>query len=760
MCVGSPAASNPSVEHLEPSKARSIRIFFFRDGASAHIIDLMNLLESLNPDQRRAVTHSEGPLLILAGAGSGKTRVLTHRIAYLIAQRSVDPHKILAITFTNKAADEMKERLESLIGPIARGMWVSTFHSACVRILRREIERLGYTRNFTIYDEADRNRLILACLADLDIDSKRFPPSKFAALISDAKNRLTDPESYSDGARNPFGRTVAEVYRLYQERLYRNNALDFDDLIMVTVNLLSAFPSVLESYRERFEHVLVDEYQDTNQAQYQLVKLLAAKSRNVCVVGDDDQSIYGFRGADIRNILNFERDYPDATVIKLEQNYRSTKRILEVANAVVARNQGRKPKALWTSNDEGEMVVRFEAENEHEEAAFVATEIEELVEKGWKYADVAVFYRTNAQSRVLEEAFLRYGVPYRVVGGLRFYERQEIKDVLAYLRAIVNPSDSLSVKRIVNVPKRGLGKAAVAWIDAFSSREGIDFAEAIGRAEDIPQLMPAARKAALSFAAMLLELRELSKDVGLEGTLKALLDRTGYLDMLEEEGTIEAESRAENVKELISVVQEFERDGKKALDEFLAEVSLVSDIDELAESEDAVTLMTVHNAKGLEFPIVFIAGMEEGVFPHVRSLADVGELEEERRLCYVGITRARRKLYLTNASSRNLWGGTSWNAPSRFLREIPAELMVSKERCGSSAEPPHQASETKVEVKVDVSYRVGDRVRHSVFGVGVVAGLGGRDTITVRFDGGEKLLHIGYAPLEKISNGANPSRPA
>ena len=558
--------------------------------------------------------------MILAGAGSGKTRVLTYRIAYLIGQQSVDPFEILAITFTNKAADEMKERIETLIGPVARRMWISTFHSACVRILRCEIERLGYTGNFTIYDEADRNRLVSACLVDLDIDSKRFPPSKFAALISNAKNQLVDPESYAESARTPFNRTVAEVYRLYQERLYQNNALDFDDLIMVTVSILSAFPSVLEAYQQRFKHILVDEYQDTNQAQYKLVKMLAAKSGNVCVVGDDDQSIYGFRGADIRNILNFERDYPDATIVKLEQNYRSTKTILEVANSVVARNQGRKPKALWTTNDDGEMVVRFEADNEQVEAAFVATEIEELVEEGWKYGDVAVFYRTNAQSRVLEEAFLRCGVPYRVIGGLRFYERQEIKDILAYLRAIVNPSDSLSIKRVLNVPKRGLGKAAVAWIDAFSSREGIDLAQAIARADEIPQLTPAARKAALSFAGMLTELRELSRDAGLEGTLRALIDRTGYLDMLEAEGTVEAESRAENVKELISVVQEFERDDKKSLEEFLAEVSLVSDIDELADNEDAVTLMTVHNAKGLEFPIVFIVGMEEGVFPHVRAI--------------------------------------------------------------------------------------------------------------------------------------------
>lgn len=697
--------------------------------------------------------------MILAGAGSGKTRVLTYRIAYLIGQQSVDPFEILAITFTNKAADEMKERIETLIGPVARRMWISTFHSACVRILRCEIERLGYTGNFTIYDEADRNRLVSACLVDLDIDSKRFPPSKFAALISNAKNQLVDPESYAESARTPFNRTVAEVYRLYQERLYQNNALDFDDLIMVTVSILSAFPSVLEAYQQRFKHILVDEYQDTNQAQYKLVKMLAAKSGNVCVVGDDDQSIYGFRGADIRNILNFERDYPNATIVKLEQNYRSTKTILEVANSVVARNQGRKPKALWTTNDDGEMVVRFEADNEQVEAAFVATEIEELVEEGWKYGDVAVFYRTNAQSRVLEEAFLRCGVPYRVIGGLRFYERQEIKDILAYLRAIVNPSDSLSIKRVLNVPKRGLGKAAVAWIDAFSSREGIDLAQAIARADEIPQLTPAARKAALSFAGMLTELRELSRDAGLEGTLRALIDRTGYLDMLEAEGTVEAESRAENVKELISVVQEFERDDKKSLEEFLAEVSLVSDIDELADNEDAVTLMTVHNAKGLEFPIVFIVGMEEGVFPHVRSITDADELEEERRLCYVGITRAQRKLYLTNASSRNLWGGTSWNAPSRFLKEIPEELMVMMKSCVSPASAAPLDLKSKDEVKVDNNYKVGDLVKHSVFGEGLVVGLAGKDAITVRFGVGEKTLHVNYAPLQKLSGGAGLSRP-
>lgn len=699
------------------------------------------MLDDLNPVQREAVTHIDGPLLILAGAGSGKTRILTRRIAYLIAERKVDPFEILAITFTNKAANEMKTRVEALIGGFySRRMWVSTFHSSCVRILRSEIEKLGYTKSFTIYDEDDRKRLLSNCISELDMDSKRFPAAKIGSVISNAKNQLIDAETFKESVRTYYDQTVAEVYRLYQERLLLNNALDFDDLIMVTVNLLELFPSVLRAYRDRFKYVLVDEYQDTNQAQYRLIELLAGEHRNLCVVGDDSQSIYKFRGADIRNILGFEESYPDAKVIKLEQNYRSTKTILEAANHIVAHNKSRKPKRLWTDNGAGDPIVRFEGETEHDEATFVVTEIESLVKDGFDYDRMAVFYRTNAQSRVFEDVLLRYGVPYRIVGGFRFYERSEIKDMLAYLRAIVNPADSVSIKRIINVPKRGLGKAALAWIDAFAAKEGVDFGTALSRVEEIAQLTPQALKGVRAYVSLMDEMRDRAQSEGLEDLMRALVERTGYVAALEAERTIEAESRAENVKELISVMQEAEREGAKTLDEFLAEVSLVSDVDELTEEERAVTLMTLHNAKGLEFPVVFMAGMEDGIFPHMRSMTDASELEEERRLCYVGVTRARERLYMTNAQSRNMWGSTSWNMPSRFLREIPEELTVR----------PARRINSKAKVNVNNDYSVGDTVRHATFGEGLVVGSNGADQLTVRFPVGEKTLLISFAPLEKV----------
>ncbi|MHB8841962.1 MAG: DNA helicase PcrA [Candidatus Aquicultor sp.] len=699
------------------------------------------MLDKLNPVQQTAVTHEDGPVLILAGAGSGKTRVLTYRIAYLIKEKGVNPLDMLAITFTNKAAKEMKERIAALVGGVSRVMWISTFHSTCARILRQEAERLGYSKNFVIYDSNDSGRLITYCMRDLNIDNKRYPSNKVAAVISSAKNELMDAETYGMRAQTYAERVVADVYKLYQERLYKSNAFDFDDLIMVTVNLFQLFPSVLEAYREKFKYILVDEYQDTNLAQYELVRTLAGKYRNLCVVGDEDQSIYKFRGADIRNILEFERDYPDCRVIKLEQNYRSTKTILNAANFVMQNNRSRKPKALWTENGEGDLIIRYQGENEHEEATFVAGEIEQMVKKGRQYKEFSVFYRTNAQSRVLEEIFLRYGVPYRIIGGLRFYERAEIKDILAYLRVLSNSQDTVSLKRIINVPRRGLGDTTIQKVDAYSLKHSISFAQALNNVDDINQLSTAAVKNIKKFLFLLDELQGIKEKETLENLTKALLDTTGYLAMYEAEGTMEAEGRAENVREFIGVIKEFEESRVSCtLDEFLEEIALITDIDSYDDDNNAVTLMTVHNAKGLEFDIVFIVGMEDGIFPHIRSMTDTSELEEERRLFYVGITRAMQKLYLCNAWSRNLWGGVNYNSPSRFLQEIPAELLENAEQVDVKAKPP---SEIGV-------FNIGDNVFHKKFGEGRITAVKGADQVTVIFAiEGEKTLLLNYAPLEK-----------
>ncbi|MEW5706392.1 MAG: DNA helicase PcrA [Actinomycetota bacterium] len=699
------------------------------------------MLDSLNPVQREAVMHAEGPLLIIAGAGSGKTRILAYRIAYLIKERGVDPLNILAITFTNKAANEMKERVASLVGRISRAMWVSTFHSTCARILRQEIERLGYRRNFTIYDDNDSLRLVTYCMRDLNIDNKRYAPNKLAAAISNAKNELIDAETFAMRATTHLETVIAGVYKLYQERLYLSSALDFDDLIMLTVNIFQLFPSVLETYQDKFKHVLIDEYQDTNLAQYELVKLLVGKHRNLCVVGDDAQSIYRFRGADIRNILEFERDYPECRIIKLEQNYRSTKTILKAANHVIQNNRYRKPKVLWTEKDEGEPIIRYQGENEHEEATFVASEIEKQVKDGCKYRDFAVFYRTNAQSRVLEEIFLRYGVPYKIIGGFKFYDRAEIKDILAYLRVLSNPRDSISLKRIINVPKRGLGDTTIAKIDAYALKNNISFYDALERVDEINALSTAARNNVRKFMAIIEELQAIKEKETLQNLVKALLDMTGYLAMYEREDTVEAGTKAENVKEFVGVVKEFEMVSQSCtLDEFLEEISLITDIDSYNDEQNSVTLMTVHNAKGLEFTSVFIVGLEDGVFPHIRSMTDIAELEEERRLFYVGITRAMERLYLCNARSRNLWGGVSYNSPSRFLREIPSELMVNAEQVDTKAKPPSKIS----------SFSVGDSVYHKKFGEGRVVDIKGPEQVTVFFLGeGEKTLLLSYAPLEK-----------
>jgi DNA helicase-2/ATP-dependent DNA helicase PcrA len=721
------------------------------------------LFDELNPSQREAVAATEGPLLVVAGAGSGKTRVLTYRIAYLIRELGVSPYSILAITFTNKAANEMKERVGLLVGAVSRGMWVSTFHSACVRILRQHASMLGYRNAFSIYDDIDARRLVQYCVRDLDLDPKRFPPKGIRAAISNAKNELIDFESFAQQGSGPYHEKVADVYRLYQQRLLEASAMDFDDLLMVTVELLGAFPRVLDEYQDRFRYVLVDEYQDTNHAQYRLVQLLAAKHRNLCVVGDSDQSIYAFRGADVRNILEFERDYQDARVVVLDRNYRSTQTILDAANAVIANNRGRTPKHLWTDLGTGDPVTVYRAEDEHDEAAFIAERLGALEDVGKRLSDAAVFYRTHAQSRVLEEIFVRYAIPYQVIGGPKFYDRREVKDVLAYLRALVNPADEVAMKRIVNVPKRGIGATSIGHVDRFVEANDITFYEALERAGENTRLAARAAKQIAEFVALLGVLRAAAAS-GPRAALQSVLDDTGYLAEFEADGGLEALSRAENLKELLSVAAEFEENGPMAdlgdekwdelsgsrrLELFLEATSLVSDVDGMEES-GAVTLMTLHNAKGLEFPVIFIAGMEEGVFPHMRSLGDPDQLEEERRLAYVGITRAQEHLYLTHATTRNLFGATNYNSPSRFLGEIPDGLL--KEADKRKRVPEREAIKPRPTLDGS-SVAVGDKVRHQHWGVGVVVdliGSGDRAEATVSFEGqGEKRLLLAWAPLER-----------
>ncbi|MEN8234228.1 MAG: DNA helicase PcrA [Actinomycetota bacterium] len=720
------------------------------------------LLSTLNPAQRHAVAATDGPVLVVAGAGSGKTRVLTYRIAYLIRELGVSPYSILAITFTNKAANEMKERVTELVGPVADGMWVSTFHSACVRILRREAPRLGYRSSFSIYDDADSVRLITMCIRDLDLDPKRFPPKAIRAAISNAKNELIDYETFTGNGEGYYHEKVADVYRLYQQRLVEASAVDFDDILMLTVDIFRAFPDVLAHYQERFRYILVDEYQDTNHAQYVLVSLLAAKQRNVFVVGDADQSVYAFRGADMRNILDFEKDYDDATVVLLEQNYRSTQTVLDAANAVISQNESRKPKRLWTDEGAGDPIVTYEAKDEQDEAAFIADRIRALEDEGNRLSDVAVFYRTNAQSRVIEEVFVRYGIPYQVVGGLKYYDRREVKDALAYLRSVVNPDDQVALKRIINVPKRAIGDTSVAHVDRFAEAEGIGFLAALRRVDENVRLTARAQRSIEEFVALMDHLRERADD-GPAAAIDAVLGETGYLDMIRSDRTIESMGREENLKELASAVAEFEEVGPASigqadwneldaiakLEMFLEAISLVADIDSY-EDRDQVTLMTLHNAKGLEFPTVFVTGMEDGIFPHMRSLGDRKELEEERRLCYVGITRAEQRLFLTRAWSRNLWGQSQYNGPSRFLGEIPGHLIESVKR----RRQPARVEATKPKATVDgAEISAGDRVRHSHWGDGIVVEVVGRGEsaeAVVAFDGkGEKRLLLAWAPLEK-----------
>jgi DNA helicase-2/ATP-dependent DNA helicase PcrA len=726
------------------------------------------LFVDLNATQREAVAATEGPVLVVAGAGSGKTRVLTFRIAHLIRDLGVAPDSILAITFTNKAANEMKERVGQLVGGVVKSMWVSTFHSSCVRILRREATRLGYKSGFTIYDDADSLRLLRMVTKDLDLDSKRFPEKAMKAVISNAKNELVDYESFADQGDGFYHEQVADIYRLYQQRLVEASAMDFDDLLMVTVELFAAFPSVLEHYQQRFRYVLVDEYQDTNRAQYMLVKQLTAAHRNLCVVGDSDQSIYKFRGADIRNIRDFEQDYPDARVIVLDQNYRSTETILEAANSVIANNTKRTPKHLWSDRGTGVPIIRFEAEDEHDEAGYLVDEIERLQKDGFNLADIAVFYRTNAMSRVIEDVFVRRGIPYSVVGSVKFYDRKEVKDAIAYLKMLVNPADEVSVKRIINEPRRGIGSTTVAHVDRFSQAYGISFFEALTRVDEIPQLNARARNAVLEFTGLYQMLQQAVDDGGVQGAVDAVIHGTGMVDGYEAERTVEAMGRVENLKELLGVAAEFEASNEGAvigdepfdtldhgrrLEVFLESTALIADIDEWDEGAGAVTLMTLHTAKGLEFPAVFIVGMEDGVFPHMRSLGEPEELEEERRLAYVGITRAQDKLYLTSAWQRMLFGGSSYNPPSRFLQEVPEGLMEKAAKRQRNKPSDRAAAAGPRSTVSPGQVGPGDRVRHDKWGLGTVReviGDGDRAEAEVMFDTqGKKRLLLAWAPLEK-----------
>ena len=777
-----------------------------------------SLLDGLNPVQREAVVHPGGPILVVAGAGSGKTRVLTHRVAHLIKDLKVSPFAILAITFTNKAADEMKERVGQLVGPVAQKMWVSTFHSACARILRREAAHLGLRSSFSIYDQSDAVRLTGYILRDLNLDPKRLPPRQVHAAISAAKNELVSPTEMLERALTPYDKKLAEVYAEYQKRLTDASALDFDDLLTSAVNLFRRHPDVASQWRARFAHVLVDEFQDTNVAQWELVRSLAEEHRNIMVVGDADQAIYRFRGADFRNLMRFEEAFPDASVVMLEQNYRSTQTILDAANAVIANNAGRRPKHLWTDSVGGELICRYLGEDERDEALYLAREIHRLVEEcPYRYGDLAVFYRTNAQSRVLEEVFVRSGIPYRVVGGVKFYDRKEVKDVLAYLRALANPDDEVSLKRIVNVPKRGVGDTSVSKIEAYAAERNLTFGGALARAMDA-----GVSGKALGGIRVLLDVLEELADVseyGVASVVEAVLERTGYLAELEAERSIEAAGRIENLRELVGVAREFDEalergdivgaaansvaaalgiddadaapvatgeDGAPGeaadlppllvpvgiprIQAFLEALSLVTDMDEYDAEQSAVTLMTLHSAKGLEFPVVFMTGLEENVFPHVRSLGDPEQLDEERRLCYVGITRARERLYLCHAWCRNLFGSTQYNPPSRFLAEVPEQLVrltgrtapgrgsIRERQLGTGVvgapRGPGGGPVTGAAGAEKLGLRVGDDVSHDKFGEGVIIGLegeGDKAEALVRFrDAGEKRLLLSWAPLKRL----------
>lgn len=739
------------------------------------------LLNGLNPEQQNAVKATDGPLLIMAGAGSGKTRVLTHRIGYLIVEKGVNPYNILAITFTNKAAREMRERIGKMMGGTADEIWISTFHSMCVRILRRDIDRLGFNRNFTILDTTDQQSVIKGILKDKNIDPKKFDPRAILGSISSAKNELVDPEEYAKLAGGYFDQVVSDVYTEYQKRLRKNQALDFDDLIMTTIQLFKRVPEVLEYYQRKFQYIHVDEYQDTNKAQYLLVKQLASRFQNLCVVGDSDQSIYRWRGADIANILSFEKDYPSAKVILLEQNYRSTKRILLAANKVIENNANRKPKNLWTENPEGNKIVYYRADSEQGEAQFVAGKIKELTRDKYKYSDVAILYRTNAQSRVMEEVLLKSNIEYSIVGGTKFYDRKEIKDMLAYLRLISNPDDDISLQRVINVPKRGIGSTSLDKIANFAAIHDLSLYQALESIE-LVGLSPKTTKAAIEFRDLIGNYTRMQEFLSVTELVEEVLDKSGYREMLKAEKSLEAQSRLENLDELLSVTKSFEESSEdKSLVAFLTDLALVADIDSMDDDEeksDAVVLMTLHSAKGLEFPVVFLIGMEEGVFPHSRSLMEEAEMEEERRLAYVGITRAEQTLFLTNAQMRTLFGRTNMNPASRFIKEIPEDLLEGVELHARSGSPfgtkgrsfgtagastanpvvrkpvmrPVAASSTGGD---ELSWKVGDKAEHGKWGIGTVVSVKGEGESTeldIAFPSptGIKRLLAKFAPIKKI----------
>ncbi|MBA1160135.1 DNA helicase PcrA [Bacillus licheniformis] len=731
------------------------------------------LLSGLNKMQQEAVKTTDGPLLIMAGAGSGKTRVLTHRIAYLMAEKRVAPWNILAITFTNKAAREMKERVESILGPGADDIWISTFHSMCVRILRRDIDRIGINRNFSILDTSDQLSVIKGILKERNIDPKKFDPRSILGSISSAKNELIDPEEYEKTAGGFFEQVVSDVYKDYQKKLRKNQSLDFDDLIMTTIVLFDRVPEVLEYYQRKFQYIHVDEYQDTNRAQYLLVKKMAQRFQNICVVGDSDQSIYRWRGADIANILSFEKDYPNASVILLEQNYRSTKRILNAANEVIQNNSNRKPKNLWTENDEGAKISYFRGDNEFGEGQFVAGKIRELVGSGKRsFSDIAILYRTNAQSRVIEETLMKANINYNIVGGTKFYDRKEIKDILAYLRLVANPDDDISFARIVNVPKRGVGATSVDKIAAYADMNGMSLFEALGQVDFIG-LSARAANALDEFRQTIENLTNMQEYLSVTELTEEILEKTEYREMLKAEKSLEAQSRLENIDEFLSVTKNFEQQSEdKSLVAFLTDLALIADIDQLDQKEeetgnqDAVILMTLHAAKGLEFPVVFLMGLEEGVFPHSRSLMEEAEMEEERRLAYVGITRAEEELYLTNARMRTLFGRTNMNPESRFIAEIPEELLDNlnekkkdlktpfgrkPERRGPVIRPAASYSKTGGD---GVNWAVGDKASHKKWGVGTVVsvkGSGESTELDIAFPSptGVKRLLAAFAPIEK-----------
>ncbi|RSK25770.1 DNA helicase PcrA [Bacillus sp. HMF5848] len=726
------------------------------------------LLTGLNPEQQEAVKATNGPLLIMAGAGSGKTRVLTHRIAYLMAEKQVAPWNILAITFTNKAAREMRERIQKIVGGVADDIWISTFHSMCVRILRRESDRIGINRNFSILDPTDQLSVIKNILKEKNIDPKKFEPRGILSAISSAKNELKTYEDYGNLTGGYFEDIVSDVYEAYQKRLRKNHSLDFDDLIMTTIQLFKDVPEALEYYQNKFQYIHVDEYQDTNHAQYILVSLLANRFRNICVVGDSDQSIYRWRGADIANILSFEKEYPNAKIVLLEQNYRSSKTILDAANSVIERNTNRKPKKLWTDNDTGEKITYFRANNEYAEAEFAAGKIRDLVSGNKKsYSDFAFLYRTNAQSRVIEEILLKSDIPYQIVGGIKFYERKEIKDILAYLRVIANPDDDLSLARIINVPKRGVGAASEDKIADYAIAHGLSVYEALDKIDDIG-LSTRVVKSLAEFRDIIQNLWKMQEYLSVTELVDEVINKTGYRAMLEAEKTLEAQSRLENIEEFLSVTKNFEQKNEdKSLVAFLTDLALIADIDSVDEDDeadqDSVILMTLHSAKGLEFPVVFLMGLEEGVFPHSRSLEDEAEMEEERRLAYVGITRAEEQLYITNAGSRTLYGRTNYNEVSRFINEIPEELIekehIEVPRSTTQINTPFkpgvvQKSIHKTTGGEKADWQVGDKASHGKWGVGTVVSVKGSDEdkeLDIAFPGqGVKRLLAKFAPITKI----------